>query len=109
MRKVFSSNVTSETVLVRDALERNGLEVTIQNINESLSPIPGFSPPAEIWAMRDEDYERARRIVNEVMSVMAHQSALPDWMCARCHEANPPSFEICWNCGTEEPVGNDPD
>lgn len=107
MRKVFSSNVTSQTMLVRDALQRHGLEVTVQNASESLSPVPGFSPPAEIWAMRDGDYEYAQRIIKEALAVMAHQADLPEWMCGRCHEANPPSFEVCWNCGADRGKGGD--
>lgn len=102
MLKVFSSNVTGQTMLVRDALAHDGLEVTVQNMNESLSPIPGFSPPAEIWIMRDGDYDRARLIVNETMAAMTQQSAAPDWVCRHCRESNPPSFEICWNCGAEK-------
>lgn len=105
MRKVFTSNVTAQTILVRDALERDGLEVTLQNVNESLSPVPGFSPPAEIWAMHDADYARAQRIVNATMATITRQSALPEWVCAHCHESNPPAFEICWNCGTEKSGG----
>lgn len=102
MRKVFSSNVTSQTMLIRDALEHEGLEVTIQNANESLSPVPGFSPPAEIWVMHDGDYDRASRVIKETEAAMAHQSDLPEWECARCHEANPPSFDLCWNCGANK-------
>jgi len=29
--------------------------------------------------------------------------ALPDWECEQCHEANPGTFETCWNCSGSQP------
>lgn len=55
MRKVFSSNELSETVLVRDALVQRGVGATIQNEHSGRSAVPGFRPPAEIWVRRDDD------------------------------------------------------
>jgi hypothetical protein len=99
VRKVFSSNVLSETVLVRDALEHHGIAVTIQNENSSYSAIPEFRPPAELWVTPDSDYDRARQVVIDTLATLDSTAAGRPWVCANCREENPRSFEICWNCG----------
>ena len=48
MRKVFSSNEFSETVLIRDALIHRGVAATIQNEHSGRAAIPEFRPPAEV-------------------------------------------------------------
>jgi len=32
-------------------------------------------------------------------------STLPDWVCPRCREENPGTFELCWKCEAPRPVG----
>ena len=102
MRKVFSSNELSETVLVRDALVHQGVDVTIQNEHSGTSAVPGFRPPAEVWVRRDEDYENARRIVVDTIATLDRKSSAKPWACSNCREENPQSFELCWSCGHEK-------
>ena len=99
MRKVFSSNVTSETVLVRDALLQHGLAATIQNENSGYSAVPEFRPPAEVWVSSDSDYDRARLVVTATLATLDSKAAAEPWVCRHCREENPQSFELCWNCG----------
>ncbi len=33
----------------------------------------------------------------------AKPDSVPDWACSSCHERNPESFEVCWNCGLQRP------
>lgn len=102
MRTVFSSNETSQVMLVRDALERQGVAITTQNENSSLSPVPGFRPCAEIWVTHEEDFENARKIVAATLALLRNKAELPPWTCTHCHEENPPTFERCWNCGRDQ-------
>ncbi|HEY9183087.1 MAG TPA: DUF2007 domain-containing protein [Gammaproteobacteria bacterium] len=106
MRKVFSSNEISETALVRDALVHHGVAATIQNEHSGGSAVPEFRPPAEVWVSRDDDYENARRIVIETLSTLDSKSDAPPWACSNCHEENPQSFDICWNCGQDRTNGS---
>lgn len=99
MRKVFSSNEVSEIALVRDALTHEGLAVTVQNEHSGHSAVPAFRPPAEVWVSRDADYERAREIVVATLAMLKSKADAPPWSCPSCREENPPSFEVCWNCG----------
>jgi hypothetical protein len=102
MRKVFSSNELSETVLVRDALLHHGLAATIQNQHSGRAAIPAFRPPAEVWVSHEGDYEAARRIVVDTIATIDSKSEAEPWTCSSCGEANPLSFEICWSCAHEK-------
>lgn len=102
MRKVFSSNELSETVLVRDALLHRGVAAIIQNEYSGRTAVPEFRPPAEVWVSDDGDYEAARRIVTDTIATIDSKSHAPPWTCPSCREENPQSFEICWSCGHEK-------
>ena len=107
MRKVFSSNEVSETALVRDALVHAGVDVTIQNEYSGRSAIPAFRPPAEVWVRNDDDYDAARQIVVNTIATLDSQADAPPWVCSRCEERNPQSFEVCWNCGHDKGSSSD--
>jgi hypothetical protein len=102
MRKVFSSNELSETVLVRDALIHQGLAATIQNEHSGRTAIPEFRPPAEVWVSNDGDYDAARRVVVDTIATIDSKSDAPPWTCPSCEEENPQSFDVCWSCGHEK-------
>ena len=103
MRKVFSSNELSETVLVRDALLHRGVAATIQNEYSGRTAIPEFRPAAEVWVNDDGDYDIARRIVTDTIATIDSKSHAAPWVCRSCGEENPQSFDICWNCAHEKP------
>ena len=105
MRKVFSSAEVTETSLVRDALERHGIDVTIPSDYSGQSAVPAFRPPAEIWVRNDADYDRARQVVVETIATLDSESDAPPWTCSSCGAENPPSFEVCWSCGHEKGTG----
>ena len=115
MRKVFSSNELSETVLVRDALVHRGVAAIIQNEYSGRTAVPEFRPPAEVWVSHDGDYETARQIVTDTIATIGFDGAYtfvnasidskshaPPWTCPSCGEENPQSFDICWNCAHEK-------
>lgn len=99
MQKIFSSNILSEIVLVRDALQQQGIGVSIQNENSGYSAIPEFRPPAELWVNADADYDRAAQIVTQTLTTLDSKATGTPWTCTSCREENPISFEVCWNCG----------
>jgi hypothetical protein len=101
MQKVFSSRELSETVLVRDALVHQGIEVFVQNEHSNHTAVPEFRPPAEIWIVRDTDYEEASRLIKDTLSTIDSRTEAAPWQCAHCKSENPASFELCWSCGKE--------
>lgn len=101
MQKVFSSNIVSETVLVRDALLHRGIAAIIQNEHSGHSAVPEFRPPADVWITRDADYVAARGVVEDTLSILDSRTEAPPWRCGHCNLENPASFELCWNCGKD--------
>jgi hypothetical protein len=99
MRKVFSSMDLSETVLVRDAIVRHGIDAITQNEHSGHSAVPEFRPPVEIWVANDTDYDAARRLVESTLAVIDSTTEAAPWRCADCNTENPGSFELCWSCG----------
>jgi len=102
MQRVFSSMDLSETVLIRDALMRHGIEVFTQNEHSNHSAIPEFRPPAEIWIVHDTHYDTARRLVADTLSTIDSKTEAAPWLCADCKSENPASFELCWSCGKDK-------
>jgi hypothetical protein len=43
---------------------------------------------------------RAEARANELRAAARTEAeSLADWNCSTCQEANPGTFELCWNCG----------
>lgn len=101
MKRVFSTLEISEAILVRDALLQAGIEAMIENQNTSFSAIPGLRAPAEIWIRDDGRFEAARKIVTQTVTAIDDPSEQATWTCKECGEANPVSFDVCWNCQRE--------
>lgn len=108
MRKVFSSNEVSEVILVRDALAYHAIEVKVLNEFSGTSAVPGFRPPAEVWVVRNQDYEAALKIVADTIATIDRDAAAEPWVCPSCGERNEASFEVCWSCQTERPGAHAP-
>lgn len=103
MQKVFSAGSYIEAQLVRAFLEQAGIAVHIMNENSAGVPgSPHWALPvaAELWVTDDAQQERAAALVADYL---ARQTGAPraEWMCNQCREANPGSFEVCWNCGAD--------
>ena len=101
MQKVFSAGSYIEAQLIRVYLEQSGIDVKI--VNENSSGVPG-SPhwalpvAAELWVLDDGQYNDAAELVKEYFAKQTVKSDV-EWKCQKCHESNPESFEVCWNCG----------
>ena len=66
-------------------------------------PIPEFFP--NICVMNDEDYEKAREILDRVINGNAENSEL-EITCPSCSEINPGNFETCFSCQATLPTSN---
>ena len=62
MRHIFSSPDTAEVGLVQSHLEAAGIPCEVHNLAVSQT-IPSFPFVAELWVLRSQDYEHARRLL----------------------------------------------
>jgi hypothetical protein len=67
MKQVFSSPDSAQVGLAQSILDAAGIACEVRNdaVSQAMWTMP-FSP--ELWVVRDEDYEEARRLVHSVGS-----------------------------------------
>lgn len=53
----------------------------------------------ELWVVDDANYEAALQLVKNAFD----NDLDTDWHCQQCHENNPSSFTICWQCNASKP------
>ena len=84
---------------VKNLIDAQGISTFIKNefSQGAIGEISAFDAWPEVWIKNDKDLERATEIINELQS----NNEGEDWVCQKCSEQNAPSFEVCWNCGSE--------
>lgn len=101
MKTVYSASNILLVSIFRNNLEGYGIKCWIKN--EFLSTGVGEIPPIECWpqlCVDDEDYEEAKRIVDEALL----EKDMPVWKCDSCGENIEGQFTECWNCGKSRPL-----
>ena len=102
MKHVFTaSTMSADQEIVKTLLEEANIPSMIRN--EHLAMALGELAPSdcspEVWIMNDEDYPRAREIVDALRN--AKVETPEDWTCPDCREPIEGQFTSCWNCGSE--------
>lgn len=87
----------------KNILERNNIESFFKNEHSSPngSNLGISNIFQELWIINDEDYLKARAIIDREI-VNPEQKA--NWVCPKCTEENAGSFDFCWNCQTAKPL-----
>ena len=103
MREVFVHQDYTRVGLYQSVLNSAGIPNFIRNqyTNNTMTELPsGLFFPA-LCVLRDDDYDRAMQILGDLFH--APPSLAADWICPKCREEVPGTFELCWQCGTERP------
>ncbi|MBX7210469.1 MAG: DUF2007 domain-containing protein [Verrucomicrobiaceae bacterium] len=102
MRVIYSDPESSKVGLYKSILEEAGILCFIQNDNTSRGEVvvPAFYPT--LCITDDGRYEEALALLKDIH--LAEPVAGADWMCPKCNESVPSSFESCWNCETLKPA-----
>lgn len=100
MRRLYSAANLPEAYLVLDRLRVAGIEARVFNENAQggLGEIPFTHAYPEVWVIDDADWTRARQLVDDYEDETPGDTTV-DIRCPSCAEANPASFQLCWNCG----------
>ena len=100
MQLVYSHPNSMILGSMSSALNDIGIETEIRN--DILGGATGEIAPGEtwieLWIVNDTQAEAATRRIKEILE----QPERDDWVCNRCQESNPTTFEVCWQC--EEPT-----
>lgn len=104
MKRVFTANTMSaDQEIVKSLLEEAKIACMIRNENLStaLGELPFMECSPEIWIMNDDDYPRAKEIVDAWRNAAIENHA--SWVC-RCGETVEGQFTSCWSCGKDRPT-----
>jgi len=98
--RLAADQTASDQRGVVHALEDILLAVAIAAI-ASNDEIPGSLARSVVDLLLDAHQDgRVRDVVSAARSEVLE---VPDWECRGCLEPNPSTFEICWNCGGDQP------
>jgi len=102
MKRVFTANLMSaDQEIVKSLLDEAKIPCMVRNgeLSMALSELTPSDSSPEVWILNDEDYARAREIVEALLKakVEPHEA----WTCTNCGEEIEGQFTSCWNCGRE--------
>lgn len=106
MKRVFSGRNEIEAHFVRNALEAEGIQATVEGETLATGAVPMLKDSMPSVWVREEDAERARKIVDELPQGEDRlKSAAPvaGWTCPECKEQVEEQFDACWKCGRAKP------
>jgi len=96
MKMVYTNENRLITGNASNILENHGIKIVLKNefSSSASGEISAFDTWPEIWVVKDSDYEKAVKIIENSLS----RDSEPEWLCTHCAEKNDASFELCWNC-----------
>ena len=99
MRMVYTNENRFFVANAKNIIEAQGIDTILKNefSQGAIGEVSAFDSWLEIWVINDADYKRACKIIESSLS--NENSA--EWMCKACKEKNDASFEVCWNCQSE--------
>ena len=99
MKLLYSNENIFQVTNIKNLMESQGINVFIKNefSQGAMGEISAFDTWPEVWVFDDNDFDRA----SEILQASNNLNTIEDWHCKNCSEQNATSFEICWNCNTE--------
>lgn len=99
MKKLYTADNLFEARMIQDLLESAYIPSKLLNeyAQGGVGEIPFTHAYPEVWVVREQDYERGRKIVVEYEQAPQVTGHI---FCPQCGEENPENFQLCWHCGT---------
>ena len=99
MKKIYIARDFAQAQLLVGLLEQQMIPALVENYHQSsgLGELAVSFP--EVWIRRQQDETRAKRVL-EAFEI-AEKTPLAESICRHCHEPNPASFDLCWQCGRD--------
>jgi hypothetical protein len=102
MKHVFTTTTMSaDQETLKSLLEKAKVPCMIRNedLSMALGELPFTECSPELWILNDEDYARAKEIVDAWRNAGIDNHA--PWICPHCSEAIEGQFTSGWKCGRE--------
>lgn len=99
MKKIYSASHLMEAQIVLDLLEHAYIPARIfnQHAQGCTGEIPFTHAYPEVWIIREEDFERGKRVIETYEKTPTATGII---RCPACNEENPANFQLCWKCGS---------
>ncbi|MGE0472831.1 MAG: DUF2007 domain-containing protein [Nitrospirales bacterium] len=99
MKKVYTSNSLVEVEIRKEWLDQYPIPCIIKNQRSAMlgGEVPFVEVFPELWVLDDEDFEKARSILEDWERVKPTDGIA--WTCVGCGEVHQPTFTACWKCG----------
>ena len=99
MREVFVHQGYTRVGLYQSVLDTAKIPNFIRNqyTNNTMTEIPSGLFFPTLCVLHDEDYDRAMQVLGEAFHAPRPPTA--DWLCPKCREEVPGTFDFCWQCG----------
>ena len=97
MKRVYSHPNFMILGSMSSALNEEGIETEIRNniLDGATGEIAPGETWIELWVVNEAQVEAATLRIQEILE----QPDRDDWLCNRCQESNPATFDVCWQCG----------
>jgi hypothetical protein len=84
--------------LLRQLLVVHGIRAHVfnENMQGAVGEVPVDAALPQVWIDDERDEARARELLKQHESDRRREGS---HFCRRCHEENPVTFDLCWNCG----------
>lgn len=102
MKLIYSNQNPALVANIKNMLEAADIACIVRNEYASggVGELSFIDAWPEIWVLHDANYEAAYDMINALQARL--QSTADNWICPQCHEKNDSSFEVCWQCGSEQ-------
>ena len=96
MKKLYITSDIIEARLLDTILKSQGLSSVVRNENlqGGIGELPYVEIWPEVWINNSNDWEAAQEVLIEFTEIGPKE----DWVCPKCQESNPGSFQTCWSC-----------
>jgi hypothetical protein len=107
IRKLITCKNVAQAGLLKGLLTGSGIacEIRGEYLSMATGELPFTECYPELWVSGDEDFNRAKEILDEWESKEVKQQE--SWICQGCGEENEGQFSSCWKCGWVDTGSND--
>ena len=85
---------------LRSILEAQEMQTLVKNdhLTGGIGELPATECWPEIWIVDPRDYERAERLLEQLLHSFSEAPVGAPWRCPHCDELIEPQFTDCWRC-----------
>jgi hypothetical protein len=111
MKRLFTATTSIDSAhieMLKGLLDDVQITCMIRNeyLSSAMGEVPFLDSSPELWILNDEDYSRAREILETWRTTRSETKEA--WACAHCGESIEGQFTSCWECGRERPAVKTP-